>query len=260
MISSLSNSKVKYVRRLQADRRFRHHERAFVVEGTRWLKEIAAYPHQLRALYFQDSWSTEEDHQQILTQLPVHRQRVSDDVMKSMSVTETPPGVLAVVTIENHPLPPDPDMLLILDALNDPGNLGTILRTAAAANVDGVLLAPGCVDAYNPKVVRGGMGAHLQLPIHYLDWRDIAKQVEGLKVYLAAGEAEMNYSEVDWTHSSTLIIGNEAHGGGPEARSLAWKSIAIPMHRDAESLNAAVAAGIILFEAVRQKGEVTVTC
>lgn len=253
MISSLSNPKVKYVRRLQVDRRFRHKERSFVAEGTRWLIEILAHPHRLRQLYFQDEWSAITEHQQILTQLGVEGQNVSDDVMRSMSDTETPQGILAVLSIEKQPLPPDPDLLLILDALNDPGNLGTILRTAAAAGVGGVLLAPGCVDAFNPKVVRGSMGAHLRLPIHYLNWREIAGHVENLAIYLAAGEADFLYTDVDWTKPSALIIGNEAHGGGDKARQLAGKKIAIPMQEQAESLNAAVATGIILFEGVRQK-------
>jgi TrmH family RNA methyltransferase len=205
-------------------------------------------------LYYQEDWSASAEHQQILAQLGVKRQKVSDEVMHSLSATETPQGVLAVITIESLSLPKNPGLLLILDALNDPGNLGTILRTAAAAGIDGVLLGPGCVDAYNPKVVRSGMGAHLRLPIHYKNWQEIARQVNDLVVYLAAAEGEIHYSDVDWTVPSALIIGNEAHGGGQRARSLAEKKIAIPMHQQAESLNAAVAAGIILFEGVRQKG------
>ena len=173
--------------------------------------------------------------------------------MQAMSDTSSPAGVLAVVKMRPRPLPAKPSLLLILDGINTPGNLGTILRTAGAAGVDGVLLGPDCVDLYNPKVVRGGMGAHLRLPIHSHSWIEIREVVEELPVWVAAVEAEMGYTAVNWQQPSALIIGSEAAGASSEALHLATGQITIPMQAVTESLNAAMAAGIILFEAVRQR-------
>jgi RNA methyltransferase, TrmH family len=253
MISSLSNQKVKYIRRLQVDRRFRQKEESFVVEGTRWLIELLAHPQALQQVFYREDWASSADNARILAQVGAVRQCVSDDVMAAMSATETPPGILAVVVIKPQPIASHPTLMIILDAITDPGNLGTILRSAVAAGVDGALLGPGCVDIYNPKVVRGAMGAHLRLPAHHLDFRQIAALVAGFPVYLATGDGEVVYTDVDWVSPSVLVVGNEAHGGGEQARALATSSIAIPMQSGAESLNAAVAASVILFEAVRQR-------
>jgi TrmH family RNA methyltransferase len=119
--------------------------------------------------------------------------------------------------------------------------------------VEQVILAPKTVDPYNPKVVRGAMGAHFRLPIVALSWPEIAEALAGVHVLLADVRAERAYYEVDWARPSALIIGGEAHGASREARELAAAAIAIPMSGEAESLNAAMAASVILFEAARQR-------
>jgi TrmH family RNA methyltransferase len=119
--------------------------------------------------------------------------------------------------------------------------------------VEQVLLASGTVDFTNPKVVRSAMGAHLRLPIAAADWGTIAEAVSGCDVWLAAAGGERLYTEVDWTRSAVLIIGGEAQGAGGRARALARSRVSIPMSAAVESLNAAVAAAIILFEVVRQR-------
>lgn len=256
MITSTSNSKVKYVRRLQVDRRFREREQAFVVEGTRWLSELIplAYPPQL--VLYTNAWHNKREHTSILQQLDAPAQAVapvSEEVMAEMSDTETPPGVLAVLAMQPRALPPGPTLLLVLDSVRTPGNLGTMLRTAAAAGADGVLLGPSCVDPYNPKVLRGGMGAHLRLPIHRLSWQEIRAKTEGLRVWVAAADGDLPYSDVNWRQPSALIIGSEATGAGERAEATAGGRVYIPMHAATESLNAAMAAGVILFEAARQR-------
>jgi len=178
---------------------------------------------------------------------------VSDKVMAACSDTETPPGILAVMPIPRLDLTPQPTFALIADALRDPGNLGTLLRSAAAADVDVVWLAPRTVDAYNSKVVRGAMGAHFRIPIEALEWDAIAARVSGMKVWLADGAADTAYAQVDWTKPCALIVGGEARGASDEAMQLANGRVRIPMARDVESLNAGVAASVILFEAARQR-------
>jgi TrmH family RNA methyltransferase len=178
---------------------------------------------------------------------------ISDRLMGTVSATQTAPGILAVVRMPSPALPESPSLILILDAIADPRNLGTMTLAASAAGVEALLLGPGCVDPYSPKVVRAGMGAHLRLPIHQLDWPAIAQFGAGLDIWNAAADAAIDYVDVDWVAPSALIIGSEATGTGQEARELAGGSIAIPMSRGTESLNAAVAASIILFEAARQR-------
>jgi TrmH family RNA methyltransferase len=257
MITSLSNAKVKYVRRLQTDRRFRNRENHFVVEGTRWLTELVTMARPAAMLFVTERWLETAVHPQILQQLALLGQStpllVSEEVMLAMSDTATPAGVLAVLPMQPPPLPTRPSLLLVLDEIGTPGNLGTMLRAAGAAGADGVLLGPGCVDLYNPKVVRGSMGAHLRLPVHSQTWPEIAATVKDMQVWLATVEAELAYTAVNWQQPSALIIGSEAAGAGTGARRIANGSITIPMHATTESLNAAMAAGIILFEAARQR-------
>lgn len=256
MISSPANPQVKRVRRLQNDRRFRYREQAFVVEGTRLLQEMVTDPRYLQALYYTQDWLADSANAALLASLPAASiaHEVGDEVMGSMSATETAPGILAVANMMPLPLPSPPTMLLILDAVSNPGNLGAMLRTAAAAGVDAVLLGPGCVDMYNPKVVRGAMGAHFRLPIAQLDWDEIHSYAQPVKTWLSDTVGDVLYADVDWKRPSALIISNEARGAGHEARLLAQNSVTIPMAHETESLNAAMASAVILFEAFRQRG------
>jgi TrmH family RNA methyltransferase len=150
-------------------------------------------------------------------------------------------------------VPAHPSLLLIVDALRDPGNLGTLLRSAAGANADAAILAPGTVDAYNPKVVRGAMGAHFRVPVLTEDWNAIATRVHGLDVWLAAANAETLYTQVDWGRPCALIVGGEAEGISERASKLAMGRAGIPLARGVESLNAGVAGSIFLFEIARQR-------
>ena len=211
------------------------------------------YPEPPRLLFATADWLADPAQAELLSQLDVEVQPVSDEVMAAMSDTETPQGVLAVLGVVQRPFPSHPTFLLILDSIRDPGNLGTILRTAAAAGVDGVWLGPGCVDAYNPKVVRSSMGALLRLPLAGGGWPEITASAEKLTVYLAAADGERVYTAVDWTQPCALIIGSEASGAGRQAHQLAHERISIPIKSHTESLNAAVASAVILFEAVRQR-------
>jgi RNA methyltransferase, TrmH family len=254
VISSHTNPKIKFVRRLQAERRFRERERAFVAEGTRWLAEVIHFGLAPHFVLYTPTWSNNDYHRSLLPQIAAPTHPVDNQLMNLISDTETPPGVLAVLPMLSRPLPAQLDLALILDQVTNPGNMGAMLRTAAAAGVPAVFLAPGCVDVYNPKVVRGGMGAHLRLAIQESPWPEIAAQTAGLKRYLAAAGGEQSYTAVDWQRPSALIIGSEASGAGREAHNFADITISIPMHAATESLNAAVASGIILFEAVRQRG------
>jgi RNA methyltransferase, TrmH family len=256
MITSRDNPKIKRVRALQADSKTRRVEKAFVVEGVRLVEEALASHWEAEWVIYTEGLG---ERGQALIQGFIERgvfvEQVSPSVMESASETQSPQGVLAVLKTRSIPLPVAPDFIFIPDGVHDPGNLGTMLRTAAAAGVQGVLLPPGSVDPFSPKVVRSAMGAHFRLPTQILFWEEINILVkrEALNVYLAESGGGEVYTGVDWRVPLALVIGGEAAGASPEARNLASKRLHIPMPGGGESLNAATASAILLFEAVRQR-------
>jgi TrmH family RNA methyltransferase len=179
---------------------------------------------------------------------------VSEAVLAHCSDVETPQGVLAVLPIETTLSPQLPAIALVLDRLADPGNLGTILRTALSAQVDVVYLTPGNVDVYNPKVVRAGMGAHFRLMIQEAPIEQIIAYLEDLELWTAEARSGEVYHSIDWRKPVALAIGSEAHGIDPALRARASGQVHIPIADHSESLNAATAAAIILFEIQRQRG------
>ena len=254
MITSASNAKIKLVRALQTRRGEREAERLFVVEGTRLAEEAVRAQAQARLVLHTERLDTRS--RSVINQLArlgAEVEEVSPEAMAAASSTQTPPGLLVVVPVASAPVPASPTFALVLDGLSDPGNLGTALRTASAAGVDVVFLTPGTVDAYNPKVVRGAMGAHFRLPLVAAGWDDIALALDGLIVWRAEAHTGRAYHEVDWHVPSALLIGAEATGTSPAAQQLAARPVHIPMPGPAESLNAAVAAGVLMFEIVRQR-------
>lgn len=180
---------------------------------------------------------------------------VTDAVMRALSDTVSPQGILAVVPFLELSPPENPWLVLVVDRVRDPGNLGTILRSAEAAGVGQVILTPATVDVYSPKVVRGAMGAHFYLPVATgVSWSEIAEASENRQILLAKARGERLYYKVDWMKPSVLIVGSEAEGASRGAERLATEQIVIPVQGKAESLNVAVAASVILFEAARQRG------
>ena len=252
MISSATNPKIKYVRKLQADKRFRIQQQVFVIEGSRWFSELMGQIEKPKAVYFTERWQETSAQAAILHKTDAPTQLVAENVMRTMSDTHSPPGILAVLPMVKRPFPTPLTSLLILDGITTPGNMGTMLRTAAAAGINAILLTDGCVDPYNPKVVRGSMGALLRLPVQQASWADIAKLTASLQVFIASAQETKAYTAVNWKRPFALIIGNEANGPSQAAWEIASSGIAIPMHTETESLNAAIAASIILFEAKRQ--------
>ena len=174
--------------------------------------------------------------------------------MAVMSDTVTPPGILAVLPMSECLIPRPLTWVLVVDRLRDPGNMGTMLRSALAAGVELVITTKGTVDVYSPKVVRAGMGAHFALNLCVEQpWQAIEDSLEGLRVFLAKPRQGSAYWKVDWRQPTALCIGGEAQGASTNAERLATDAVTIPMREGVESLNAAVAASILLFEAARQR-------
>lgn len=243
MITSTQNERVKQVAALQAQAKRRRKEGRIVLEGVRLVRDALDAGH--RPDYILYTAETDSLHTEALL--------VSEAVMRHMSDTQQPQGVIGVFPLPQITPPPAPERVLILDAIRDPGNLGTLLRTAAAAGVQAVLVAPGCVDPYNPKVLRAGMGAHFRVPLAEMDWSRIGTYCAGLRVCLADAAGDTRYDLADWRAGWALITGSEAHGASAEAQQIASARVYIPMAAATESLNAATAAAVILFEAQRQR-------
>jgi TrmH family RNA methyltransferase len=229
-------------------------EGAFLVEGRRAVQDAlqtGAIPRLL--LVRQDDPETWRD---LALSAPVRARVVERRLFDRLSDVQAPQGVLAVFPFPR--LAPDPDdpapLALVLDRLRDPGNLGTLLRTAAGAGVNAVYLSPETVDPWNPKVVRAGMGAHFRVPLIPLDAgsRDELRQRLPRRV-VARAEARRPYDAADWTGAAALIIGGEAEGVGRELEAWSTEEVGIPLAHGVESLNAAVAGAVILFEAARQR-------
>jgi TrmH family RNA methyltransferase len=179
-------------------------------------------------------------------------EEVESRLLHSLSDTDTPQGILAVLNDQQLPVPESPNFILIPDQIRDPGNLGTLLRTADAAGVQAAFLPPETTDAFAPKAVRSAMGAHFRLPIQPGSWDEILSLTRGLRIFLADMEGQSCW-ETDLRQPLVLVIGGEAEGASEQAQKLAHQKISIPMTGKTESLNAAVAGSVLMFEVVRQR-------
>jgi len=256
VITSSQNSKIKLVRALLGRAKERREANAFVVEGVRLVEEAVNSNWEFLFVLHDETLSERGKLQvKILTSRSVDVEVISESVMKSLSETENPQGILAVLSLTQLPFSNNLNFILIPDQIRDPGNLGTLLRTAAAAGVQAVLLPPETTDAFAPKVVRSGMGAHFRLPIHSMTWDEIQRQTKDLQIYLADMDGQSCW-ETDLRQPLALIVGSEAEGASNEARRLATQKISILMAGNVESLNAAVAGSLLIFEVVRQRANV----
>ena len=274
LITSPHNPRISKLQDLYT-RRGRKKSGLFLMEGPHLLEVLLDAGIAPREVYFQPELLQRTVKGRVLLERLVHSAGLSDDqlvevserVMDVLSDAQTAQGVVSVLPLDVFSpahiyakrLPAHRPVLLILDNLADPGNMGTILRTALAADVHAVLLTANCVDYYNPKVLRAAAGAHVALPIEVdLTWEALAEKVashcaSNPRALLAEAGSPHVYYEQDLVTPFALIIGNEAQGPSPEARALATLTVSIPLANDVESLNAAMAAGIILYEAVRQR-------
>ncbi len=264
MISSTANPTVKRLAQLR-ERRGRLQQNLFLVEGIRSVEEsldarlqpdvVVVAPDVLHATARGRALSERLRHERGLRE-PLE---VTPAVLRQIADTETPSGVvvaLACVPMRDLSLlPRERGLALVLDGVADPGNAGTILRTATATGVDGVIALAGCTDLYAPKVVRAAMGAHVRLPLAVdVEPEALAAWLPARGVALLADErAADTVYDVDLRGPLVLVVGGEAYGAPHAAGMPGVRPVAIPMPGGAESLNVAVAAAVILFEAVRQR-------
>ena len=257
MISSTSNSQVKFVSALAKKAKLRENEDLFVVEGIKMFSELPR--EKVKKGYASESFLKETAHKKLLD--GISWECVKDEVFKAMSDTQTPQGVLALVkqfhyTMEDILKQEGPALIMILEAIQDPGNLGTILRAGEGAGITGLVMNRDTADIYNPKVIRSTMGSILRVPFVYVDDLSAAlAQIKsaGVRLFAAHLKGTNNYDQEDYTGNIGFLIGNEAAGLTEEAAAMADCYIKIPMAGQVESLNAAVASSVLMFEAARQR-------
>lgn len=264
MITATSNSQVKYIVALQGKSRLRREKKEFVVEGIKIVLE--APKERIVKVYASESFEKSNAITSAKLKLEVPYETVSDNVFAQMSDTKTPQGIMAVISMEEYSVEAllekntakEPPFILAAENIQDPGNLGTIIRTAEGAGVSGILLSRGSVDIYNPKTIRSTMGAVFRMPVVYedefIEALDYLRS-KNIKIYAASLDGTQNYTACKYEGGCALLVGNESSGLSMEAQKHCDTLVKIPMSGQVESLNAAVAAAILMYEVRRQKDE-----
>lgn len=250
MITSENNAQLKNVSNLLRKTKERQEQRLFVVEGRKMFREACELGLVEKA-YLAESYASE------CGDIYCEHEVVSDDVFNKIAETVTPQGVLALVRLPD--CNPEGKLknakkLVLLENLQDPGNLGTIVRTAEAAGIDAVVLSKNSVDVFNPKVVRSTMGAIFRMPVFYTDrFTELVKELndDGFNTIATHLSAKKNYYEADYAGKTAILIGNEGNGLSDEATEAAKEKVIIPMSGRVESLNASVAAALMMYEIKR---------
>ncbi len=249
MISSTSNPRIKMIKKLIGSSKYRREMGLFVVEGYRGVCEIPK--EHIDCLFYVKTKDFE------LSDFEgVELEELSENVMKSVSATKNSQGLLAICKMPEQEEfdPSKDDVVLVLDRINDPGNLGTIIRSARAADVAYIVLLRGSVDLYNDKVIRSSMGAIFrQKIISGVDFDFVLERIK-TKVYAAVLENAEPYYSCKLGAGACFVLGNEANGISGEVLAKIENRITIPMANDSESLNLGVSASILIFEAKRQRG------
>ncbi len=256
MITSTGNAQVKRLLHLQKKSKARNEEKVFLVEGLRMFEEVPK--ERVEKVYISETLYNKRKQELNLKDFQV--EVLSDSVFQAVSDTKTPQGILCVVRQKRYDVEkileiPNPHFV-VLDNLQDPGNLGTIVRTAEGAGVHAVFLSRESVDIYNPKTIRSTMGSIYRMPVIYVD--DLPELLDalsdrGIKSYAAHLDGKNTYDKENYRSGSAILIGNEGNGLRDEVAKRADIWVRIPMQGQVESLNAAIAASILMFEVYRQR-------
>lgn len=256
MLTSLQNPLVKQIRKLHSTKE-RNKQQLFLLEGTHLLEEACAVNHPLEAVCCTEQWqSTHEQLWEVACSRSERAEIVSDEVLSAIATTVQPDGVVATAKRgEENQIPPLTGLVLAVETLQDPGNLGTIIRTAAAAGASGLWLSDDSVDLDNPKVLRASAGQWFRLNKAVSeDLTATVKQCQqaGMQVIATLPTANLTYWQVDWRKPSLILLGNEGAGLSDDLAAMADTQVKIPLSPGVESLNVAIAAALMLYEAQRQ--------
>ena len=258
VITSKDNEFVKHVKKLK-EKKYRDQSQEFIIEGIKLVKEAIEEKANIKQIIICDNC---EDSGIIPKDLMYEIAKyncvyVTENILKTMSDVNAPQGIMAIIERNNNEnnIDYNKDIIVVLDDIQDPGNLGTILRTVDSIGLNQILVSKGTADCYNPKVVRSTMGAIFRIKIiECADLEQTLKEIQKNNFKLVVSSLQTNNSLYDINfNKKVIIIGNEAKGVEPQIQKMADEKIKIPMLGKTESLNASVATGIILYEYVRQK-------
>jgi TrmH family RNA methyltransferase len=247
-ITSASNPFVKQLRALNASKKARQESGTFIIEGWRGINTLLEHEsrhYRLEQLVISDTWSCTEKFPDALELI-----RLPSSIFEKISDVKAAQGILGVVRHRPAPFEHNPDSgnYLLLENLRDPGNLGTLIRSAVGAGFDGVLLYGDCVEAFNPKTIRSTMGTFAFCDVWNVTESDIRQMIEaGYGLCVTTGKEGLNLYEMDFGPKTLLAVGSEAHGISDELMKLATQRVTIPLAAECESLNAAVAGSICMF-------------
>ncbi len=256
MLSSRQNPLVKQIRKLHRSKERREQGR-FLLEGSHLVEAAGAVGLPLAILCYTEHWRSQYPHLfDTLSQTVERLELVSPEVLKSIATTVEPDGVIAIA-----PRPPAQTLEftqlgLVLETIQDPGNLGTMIRTAAAVGIDGLLLSQDCVDVDHPKVLRASAGQWLRLAIATSPdlLSDLTRyKAQGMQIIATVPSAQKTYWEIDFGQPSLILLGNEGAGLSPAVAAIADQQVTLPLAPGVESLNVAIAAALMLYEAKRQR-------
>ena len=256
MITSTANAQVKNLAQLIKKSKARTEQGVYIVEGIKMFQE--APKNEIVKAYISEELYEKGTLREALEGIP--HEILKKEVFDHVADTKTPQGILCIMKQKKYTLEQltagECPLLLVLENIQDPGNLGTMMRTAEGAGVTGVLLSKGCVDIYNPKTIRSTMGSIYRVPFLYTDdlLGDLDKLHEkGITTFAAHLKGKGYYDEESYCVPTAFLIGNEGNGLSDEISEKAKQYIKIPMEGQLESLNAAVAAAILMYEASRQR-------
>ncbi|MDF2882052.1 MAG: methyltransferase [Clostridiaceae bacterium] len=256
IIKSKENELVKSVKKL-LDKKYRKISSKFIIEGFRFTEEALKSDFHVETILVsetsRDKWNSYDFESKVKSTTRVYW--ISNSVMKYLSDTETPQGVLAVVEMKENKTSFEEGFYVLADKIQDPGNLGTIIRTAHACGALGVLLTKGTVDVYNNKTLRSTMGSIFNVPV--IEDEDLqllnSLRENGFKLIVSALDADINFYDINLKGRYIIAVGNEGNGISSEIMQIGDIKAKLPMPGNAESLNAAVAISVMMYEAVRQK-------
>lgn len=256
LITSKDNGNIKEIKKLK-EKKYRLENKKFIIEGFRFLEEGLKSNFEIDKIVVRES-SLEKfklKFQIYLNNLDENIIILSDNLFKSIASTENSQGVLATVKMKAYNYTVEAGMYVLVDKVQDPGNLGTIIRTAHSAGCKGVILTKDTVDLYNEKTLRSTMGSIFNLPIILDDKLIFTKGLmeKGFNLICSSLQTNLNFYDVNLTHNSIIAVGNEGNGISEEILNMATTKVKIPMLGSTESLNVGIAASIMIYEGVRQR-------
>ncbi len=258
MITSTNNSQIKNLIQLQKKKKERDKQKVFIIEGIKMFEE-AQKDNLIIKAYISETFINElKDKSALINN--IEYEVLSEKVFNEVSDTISPQGIMAIVKQMSYSFEEISNTkkanIIILESLNDPGNLGTIIRTGEGSGITGIIMNQTTVDVYNPKVIRSTMGSIFRIPFIYVNNINESIKIlkeKNIKIYAAHLKGTNFYDEEDYTESTGFLIGNEANGLTSEISQLADQYIKIPMEGKVESLNASIAASILMYEVSRQR-------